>query len=167
MLCKDFHNKGKVERNFKTLRSRFLNALDPKEITSIDELNRLLADYIRTHNTSVHSATGMTPYSRYMEDISHVSMPSSDAWLDECFLHRVKRKVRNDATVSIKKRSYDVPMEFIRSTVEIRYIPNDYDSAFIFYNSKRYPIRLTDKVANSKTKRDNGAPYELSYGGNL
>lgn len=161
--------KGKIERNFKTLRSRFLNALDPKELSSIDELNKRLADYIRQHNTTVHSSIAMTPYTRYMEDISHVTMPKSDAWLDECFLHRVKRKVRNDATVSIRKNSYDVPMEFIRATVEIRYVPGDYGSAFIFYNNKRYPIRLTDKVANSKTKRnnDNNSVYELNYGGSL
>lgn len=160
---RDGASKGKVERNFRTLRSRFLNTLDPSSLSGIDELNSLLADYIRRHNTSVHSATGMTPYSRYMEDTAHIRMPKSRQWLDECFLHRVKRKVRNDSTVTINKETYDVPMEFIRSTVEIRYRPGEPDSAFLFDNDRRYPVRPTDKVANSKTKRTDR--YHIRYGG--
>ena len=160
---RDGASKGKVERNFRTLRSRFLNALDTSRITGIDELNRLLADYIRSHNTAVHSATGMPPYSRYMEDIAHIRMPKSAVWLDECFLHRVKRRVNNDATVMINKTLFDAPMEFIRSTVEVRYRPGEPDSAFILDNGIRYPLRLTDKAANAKTKRSNG--YHVRYGG--
>ena len=160
---RDGASKGKVERNFRTLRSRFLNSLDASKLTGIDELNRLLADYIRSHNTAVHSTTGMTPYSRYMEDIAQIRMPKSAAWLDECFLHRVKRRVNNDATVMINKTLFDAPMEFIRSTVEVRYRPGEPDSAFILDGGTRYPLRPTDKAANSKTKRSNG--YHVSYGG--
>ena len=160
---RDGASKGKVERNFRTLRTKFLDRLDMSRITDIDELNSLLVDYIRTHNTSVHSATGMIPYNRYMEDLEHVAMPKSTEWLDNCFLHRIRRKVANDSTVLINRRRYDVPMEFIRTTVEIRYSPGDINNAFIIYEDKNYPIRLTDKVANSKTKRNN--PYTLDYGG--
>lgn len=160
---RDGASKGKVERNFRTLRSRFLNALDPSAVRDIDDLNHMLSDYIRRHNTSVHSATGMTPYSRYMEDLSHVRMPQSREWLDECFLHRVRRRVRNDATIMIDRKLYDVPMEFIRSTVEVRCRPDEPESAFVFDNGRRYPLRPTDKAANSKTKREN--PYSVRYGG--
>lgn len=161
---RDGASKGKVERNFRTLRSRFLNALNCSKLRSIDELNRLLTDYIRSHNTSIHSATGMTPYTRYMEDIAQVRMPKDQAWLDECFLHRVKRKVNNDATIMLNKTLFDAPMQFIRSTVEVRYRPGEPDSAFILDGGIRYPLRPTNKADNSKTKRDNG--YQLRYGGN-
>ena len=160
---RDGASKGKVERNFRTLRSKFLNAIDPSGLKSIAELNLMLADYIRSHNTSVHSATGMTPYSRYMEDLSHIRMPKNREWLDDCFLHRVKRRVRNDSTVMIDKKLYDVPMEFIRSTVEVRYRPGEPDSAFILDNGRRCPVQPTDKTANSKINRDNG--YSVRYGG--
>ena len=160
---RDGASKGKVERNFRTLRSKFLDAIDPLELKNITQLNLMLADYIRSHNTSVHSATGMTPYSRYMEDLCHIRMPKDREWLDECFLHRVKRRVRNDSTVIIDKKLYDVPMEFIRSTVEVRYRPEDPDSAFIFDNGRRCPICPTDKTANARIKRNNG--YSVPYGG--
>lgn len=68
-----------MERNSRTLRTRFLDTLDTARIGSIDGLNSLLAAYIRTHNTSVHSATGPTPYARYMEDLSHIRMPKDSA----------------------------------------------------------------------------------------
>lgn len=160
---RDGASKGKVERNFRTLRTRFLDTLEPAKIKSIDELNSLLAAYIRTHNTSVHSATGSTPYARYMEDLAHVRMPKSPQWLDDCFLHRVRRKVRNDSTILLHKQLYDVPMEFIRSTVDVRYRPDEPDSAFLLDGSRRIPIRPTDKTANSKVKRHNG--YSVRYGG--
>lgn len=95
---RDGASKGKVKRNFRTFRSRFLNALDPSRIAGIDELNSLLADYIIRHNTSVHSPTGMTPYTRYMEDLSHVRMPVSPQWLDAGFLHRVMHRAYLEET---------------------------------------------------------------------
>lgn len=161
---RDGASKGKVERNFRTLRTRFLDTLDPASLSSITELNRLLIDYIRTYNTSIHSATGMVPHTRYIEDLFQVRMPKSREWLNDCFLYRVKRKVRNDSTILLDKLLFDVPMEYIRSYVEIRYEPGDTNSAFIYEDGKRIPIRLTDKVENSKTKRNN--TYALTYGGN-
>lgn len=160
---RDGASKGKVERNFRTLRARFLNGIDASALSGIGELNRMLTDYIRRHNTTVHSATGQTPYNRYIADISHVRMPVSREWLDDCFFHRVSRKVRNDATVTIDKKLFDVPMEFIRCKVEVRYRPGDDSSAYIFDSGRRYPITLTDKVANSKAKRNNS--YGIHYGG--
>lgn len=161
----DGASKGKVERNFRTLRTRFLDRLDMDTVKDIDTFNALLTEYIRNFNTSVHSATGMAPITRYMEDTAHIRMPKNSGWLDGCFLYRVSRKVRNDSTVMIDGRSFDVPMEFIRSKVEVRYRPGDYDSAFIYDSAggKSYPIRLTDKVANSKIRRSN--KYSINYGG--
>jgi putative transposase len=161
---RDGASKGKVERNFRTLRSRFLNVLDPTKITSLEMLNSMLFEYIRKHNTSVHSATGQSPADRYLTDISQVKMPVSKEWLTECFMNRVIRRVRNDATVVIDKTLYDVPMQFIRCRVEIRYLPDDMEHIYIFDNGTHYPVRRTNKVENSKTKRMN--TYAIHYGGN-
>lgn len=95
--------------------------------------------------------------------LSHVRMPKSSQCLQDCFLHRVKYKVRNDATVMLDKKLYDVPMEFIGSTVKIRYRPGEPQSTFILQNDRRFPIMPTDKTANSKLKHSN--PYNVRYGG--
>ena len=162
---RDGASKGKCERNFRTLRNRFLNPLNTDELSGIEELNQKLHAYIQKHNTTLHSATGMTPHDRYMQDLAHIRMPASEEWLENCFCNRVRRLVKGDATVTIDKVLYDVPMEFIRSTVEIRFLPDAMEKAYIWYEEKKYPIRKTNKVENGKTKRNNG--YELKYeGGN-
>jgi len=161
---RDGASKGKVERNFRTLRNRFLNVLVPEEFSGIAQLNEQLHQYIQKHNTTIHSATGKTPQDRYMEDLSHIKMPKDREWLDSCFMNRVQRLVKNDATIVIDRILYDVPMEFIRTKVEVRYLPDDMEHAYILYEGKKYPIRKTNKVENGQTKRNH--VYEVRYGGN-
>ena len=76
-------------------------------------------------------------------------------------MNRVQRRVNNDATISIDKTSYDVPMQFIRQKVEVRYLPDDMDSAYIYYENIKYSIRKTNKVENGKTKRK--SPLNIDY----
>lgn len=76
-------------------------------------------------------------------------------------MNRVQRRVNNDATISIDKTSYDVPMQFIRQKVEVRYLPYDMDSAYIYFEKVKYNIRKTNKVENGKTKRKN--PLNIDY----
>ena len=160
---RDGASKGKVERNFRTLRNRFLNVLKVEDLAGIDDLNEKLYDYIRRHNTTVHSATGMEPATRYLMDVAMVRMPESREWLDDCFYNHVNRKVAHDATVKFDKASYDVPMEFIGTRVDIYYLPGDMASAHIRQGAKRFPIKVTDKVENSRTKRNNA--LSIRYGG--
>jgi hypothetical protein len=162
---RDGASKGKVERNFRTLKQRWLYGLDTKQIHSIEELNRQLADYIRKHNTTVHSATNEKPIDRYMRDLDCIKKPKSQEWLDECFMNRKHRRVNNDATLSINKEYYDAPMQFIGMKVQVRYLPDQMDKAYIFYEDKHYPLRPTDKVANSRTKRNNGPAIDYSIAG--
>ena len=150
--------KGKVERNFRTLRSRWLSTLDIDEIHSLDEFNNKLDAYIRQHNTTVHSATGETPVDRFLRTKDHVRVPESQEWIDQCFLNRITRKVNNDATITIDGVRYDVPQQFIGMRVEIRYLPDAMDNAFILYSDSRFPIIQTDKNANAVAKRNNNYP---------
>ena len=53
--------------------------------------------------------------------------------------------------------SYDCPQQFIGANVEIRYLPDHMEDAYILYEGVHYPIHTTDKVANSKTRRNNPA----------
>ena len=92
-------------------------------------------------------------------------MASDSEWLDNCFMNRVERRVNNDATINIDKISYDVPMQFIRQKVEVIYLPNDMDSAYIYYESIKYSIRKTNKIENGKTKRKNLFPIDYSKDG--
>lgn len=160
--CRDGASKGKVERNFRTLRNRWLHGLDTTTISSLEAFNKLLTDYIRNHNVTVHGATKETPMDRLMRTKEQIKVPKSHEWLDECFHNRVTRTVKNDATLSIENISYDVPQQFIGMKVEVRFLPGQMDKAYILYEDKQYPIISTDKVANSRAKRNNSFDY-LDY----
>ena len=152
---RDGASKGKVERAFRTLKNRWLHGLDMATVTSLTQFNSLLSEYIRSHNTTHHSTIDSTPINRFLASSSSIATPKSTDWLDECFHNRIKRKVNNDSCVSINKVSYDAPQQFIGMSVDIRFLPDAMDEAFILYDNKHYPLKPTDKVANSITKRNN------------
>jgi hypothetical protein len=77
-------------------------------------------------------------------------------------MNRITRKVNLDATVSIDSISYDAPMQFIRSKVEIRFLPDRMADAYIFFEGKHYPIRITNRVENGRTKRNNTHAIDYS-----
>ena len=160
---RDGASKGKVERNFRTLKERWVYALDLSQIHSLAEFNDSLATYIRQHNTTIHSSTGKSPLDRYLETKDHIRAPKSQEWLDENFHNRIERKVRNDSCVSIDGVSYDVPPQFIGMKVDIRYLPGRMEEGYIFHQDEHFPIRRTDKVANCRTKRNNDFPT-VQYG---
>jgi putative transposase len=158
---RDGASKAKVERSFRTVKDTWLHGFDPSCVSSLDELNKLLAEHVRKRNTAVNRMTGETPMDRYQKGISHVRVPKSKEWLDECFVNRVTRKVNLDATISIDSVYYDVPLQFIRSRVEIRYLPNSMQDACIFFEGRKYPVRQTNRMENGRTKRSN--QYAIDY----
>ena len=158
---RDGASKAKIERFWRTTKERWLYGLDMEQIHSLALFNSQFQEYIRNYNTTIHSSIGCTPFERYQDTKDSIKPVRSSEWLDNCFLNRITRKVRKDATVSIDKISYDVPMQFISATVDIRYLPDDMDNACIFYEGRQYPIRKTNKNVNCHTKRNN--PPRIDY----
>ena len=162
---RDGASKGKVERHFRTLKERWLYTLDIASITSLAQFNSLLKDYMRSYNTTFHRGIDATPLERFEASKDHPKRPVSSQWLDECFYNRITRKVRKDSTVSIDSVCYDVPMQFISMKVDIRYLPNDMDSAYILYEEEKYPLRRTNRNDNCHTKRNNSPTIDYSKAG--
>ena len=164
---RDGASKGKSERQWRTMKSTWIHTIDTTKITSLDRFNEMLKDYVRNYNTSYHSGIDTTPMTRFQNTCQNVRHPLSREWLDECFYNRIFRKVRNDSTVSIFNVCYDVPMQFIKMKVEIRFLPDDMESAYILYENTKSPIRRTNRNDNCHTKRNNPAPLDYSkLGGN-
>lgn len=156
---RDGASKGKVERNFRTLRSRWLSTLDVSSIHSLEQFNALLNNYIRKHNTTIHSATGEKPIERFSKTREHIRLPKSNEWLNECFMNRQIRKVNNDACITINNLRYDVPPQFIGMSIEVRFLPDKMNEAYMLYEGTRFPIRLTNKIDNAHTKRNRNISY--------
>ena len=159
---RDGASKAKIERFWRTTKERWLYGLNMDNIHSLAEFNALFQEYIRSYNTTIHSGINCTPFERYQNTKENIRAPKSREWLDECFLNRIYRRVRKDATISIERVSYDAPMQFIDQKVEIRFRPNDMNSAVIIYDDERFPLRPTDRNENCRTKRQNGPSIDYS-----
>jgi len=101
---------------------------------------------------------------RFLATRGKIRAPESEEWLDECFMNRVSRKVRNDATLSLRNMQFDAPMQFIRQTVEVRFLPDRLDEAYILDSGRRFPLKRTDKQANSRAKRADWPTVDYSKG---
>jgi len=154
--------KAKVERFFGVVKGRWLNGLDTGQIRSIGEFNAELAEAVRKHNLTVNSSTGQAPMDRFLATRGRIRAPESEGWLDGCFMNRARRKVRNDATLSLLNVQFDAPMQFIRQSVEVRFLPDRVPEAYIFDSGKRYPLKPTDKQANSRAKREGWPTVDYS-----
>jgi len=75
--------KGKCERTFGALKSRWLNGLDTGQIRSLDDFNAELAGAVRNHNLAVNSSTGQTPMNRFLATKGRIRLPESEGWLNE------------------------------------------------------------------------------------
>ena len=157
-------SKAKIERTFGSLKSRWLNGLDTNQIRSLEEFNSELAEAVRQHNLSVNSSTGQAPMNRFLATRGRIRAPESEEWLNESFMNRITRKVRNDSTISIQNLQFDAPMQFMRQTVEVRFLPGMLHDAYIFENGARYPLKLTDKQANSRVRREVWPTVDYSRG---
>ena len=101
-----------------------------------------------------HSAIGTTPKERFMRDFSNISR-KTDIQIDECFLHRSIRLVKSDATISFNNTIYEVPQQFIKKYITIKYNPEDLSELYIYNdkNERLHTIKSIDKISNSKYKR--------------
>ena len=161
---RDAAAKGKVERNFRTLRSRFLSTLDASKIHSLAQFNALLKDYIETHNKTFHKGINERPIDRYLKTRNYIRVPRSREWLDENFFNFMTRKVRSDSVITIDSVEYDVPAQFAGCWIEVRFNPERPEDAYMLYNGERFPIRRTNRIENGTTHR-NSDPLTISYTG--
>ena len=159
---RDGASKCKVERHFRTLKERWLYTLDISSITSLSQFNDLLKDYMRSYNTTFHRGINETPMERFQNSKDHPQRPKSREWLTDCFYNRITRKVRKDSTITIDNVCYDVPMQFISAKVDIRFLPDDMDSAYILMDNEKFKIRQTNPNENCHTKRNNAVSIDYS-----
>lgn len=164
-LCEALHYKGKIERWFLTLQRQWLHLLDWTTISSLEQLNSLLYDYVENrYHQAIHSSIKAKPIDRFTEHIDRIRFVPSRQELDHIFLYRLIRTVKNDATIPISNVLFEAPAKYIGEQVRIRYDPTSMEKAYIFddegkYLETIYPVNKTD---NAKTIR-NSAKKSLDF----
>ena len=92
--------KGRVERLFKTLQDRLTKEMRIKGITSIEEGNKFLEEYLPKHNKRFCIKA-------HHEEDMHRALPK-DLNLDTILCIKTKRTLRNDFTVAHDGKLYQI-----------------------------------------------------------
>jgi putative transposase len=143
--------KGKIERWFRTVRSRFLPYA---AAATLPELNGALERYVDDdYHQKKHSATGQTPLNRFTSHMQCLRAAPED--LKDHFRKVALRKVNGDRTVTLDGSIYEAPVALIGKRVELLYHQSDVESIEVKYKSKSYGmLRPVDLAVNYRVKRD-------------
>lgn len=149
----DSPSRGKIERFNRTIRLMFLPNINITPEYTLEDLNQDLKSWIsNVYHQRIHSGTGEKPIDRYINDMPNVKLRKiSTDEADRLFYHAVYRTVKNDCTVSINKKLYEVPAAYIGMKVEIRYPLNDPEDLRLFENDRQVArLTLLDKHYNAQ-----------------
>lgn len=149
--------KGKIERYFRTCRSRLLPNLSENDTTSLDSLNRALRVWIEGeyHHTPHNGINQMTPLDKWATCAQKVRLIDAATDLEDVFLFEDQRRVNNDRTVRLRNHLYEVEPHLIREKVVLRYNPETLGTRPIevVFDGKKTQAHLLDIYANARSKR--------------
>ncbi len=119
----DSPSRGKIERFNRTVRQRFLPRLPEDKTLSLAELNDRFAEWLHDdYHLRRHGGINMKPLDRLLVSAGETVIKRLSAGeIDHAFMGRIVRVVRNDATVSVGNRFYEVPPEFIGARCDLRF----------------------------------------------
>lgn len=143
--------KGKIERWFKTVRSRFL---PHHKAATLAELNTAFECWLtKDYQQKVHSATGQTPFERFTSKMH--CLRTAPANLKDYFRKVVRRTVGKDRTITIDGRLYEGPVALIGKRVELLYHQSNPEHVEARYKNESFGmIRPVNLHVNYRVKRD-------------
>ena len=161
IYCRPYEpeGKGKLERWHRTFRMQFLTELDFNDLANLEDLNaRLWAWLEQIYHKRAHTglANNMTPLERWQQDLVKIKpLGNLASSLDNYFLHRIKRLVRKDGTLSFEGKLYEVKSELADRYVLL--VIDPYEKLAKWAESLEYdylsPVYPLDKKANCHRKR--------------
>lgn len=122
-LPRDAEAKGAIERWHRTWREEVGDEL-PDDVLKLHELNAIHWAWLgQEYHARTHSTTGKMPAEHMLAESEWVRSVPRNPDLDAVFMHRARRLVRKDGTVSFSGRRFEVLPELCGQRVELRYDP--------------------------------------------
>lgn len=146
--------KAKIERWFRTMKDQWVATINPNNYHSLDALQQSLNAYVLKYNNATHaSLNGKSPKDRYFSEPNLFKrLPNSV--LDQAFLLEITRKVSADSIISIDQVEYEVSYKYARQRITLRYSPDLKNFFIVNTDGSLSPIKLLNKIENSKIKRE-------------
>lgn len=159
----DSPSRGKIERFFRTVRMRCLPRLTEENLASLEALNERFSDWLRQdYHLRRHGGIDMKPLDRYLAGAESTLIKRlSPHEIDQAFMARLIRCVRNDATIKVSGIFYEVPPDLIGARVDVRFPVGRPDQLILYRDdAPAGPLRPVDLVENA---RFHAHKVELSY----
>lgn len=159
----DAASKGKIERFFGTVKTRFLPTLKVEPASSLDELNQRFWQWLEEdYHRREHASLGMKPHDVYFSQTSRVKLVEDPSSLSHLFLKRQMRKVRHDGTISVQNKLFEVPQKYIGQRIEVRF--ND-DGVYIYENGlPKDKAKAVNFADNAHVKRERTLSFKAMLG---
>ena len=155
LLChapvRDGAAKGKVERFFRTVRTKFLSR--QLDLSCVDSLNIAFTQWVeQEYNNVEHSVLKMRPIDRFGLDLRRIRFLSANEVNDELFFVEQDRKVLADNTFSIRSVRHEAPRDLRSRGIQVRFDRRDAASrVVVFYKGERMgEAKPVDLVANDR-----------------
>ncbi len=149
----DSPSRGKIERFNRTVRQRFLPRLPENQDITIEDLNERFAKWLHEdYHLRRHGGIKAKPLDRLMISAATVLIKRlSEGEIDHAFMGRIVRVVRNDSTVSVYNRFYEVPPEFISSRCDLRFPIGKPEELILYLDDKPVvKIKEVDLADNAR-----------------
>ncbi|MEC1722552.1 helix-turn-helix domain-containing protein [Schinkia azotoformans] len=157
--------KGKIERFFKTVQTRFYPLLQAEPSHSLEELNERFWRWLEEdYHRRVHaSLDGKTPHEVFQSQLEHVAFLEDTTILDTIFLKREQRKVKADGTITLNKQLYEVPPCFVGHSIDVRM---DEKGVYIFEDDKKVaeavPVSMKDNAHVKRVRSPFSMPQSVA-----
>lgn len=146
-------SKGKIERFFKTVQDQFQSRLEYEPAKSVEELNLRFWEWLEAeYHQREHSALKESPRSRFMREEKAIRLLDGEI-LTASFQERERRRVRGDATLNWRGKSWETPVYLRGSYVEVRSDPFKPEQAPELWHEGVMVgrLRLLDRKINGQT----------------
>lgn len=151
-------SKGKIERFFWTTQTQFLAPLQLHPLDGLEPLNRQFWRWLEIdYHQRPHSALGgKTPAERFGAAPAPLRTLPKEIDLDRLFLMRLNRRVRKDATVSLGRVLWEVPVHLRGLVVVMHFDPVRWSRVEVWWKD-RFIAQATrcNKQLNSQTPSSN------------
>lgn len=144
--------RGKIERFWRTIRECFLPLMPMERNYSLEEFNTLFRTWLdNDYQRKIHHGILQAPLDRYLDDINNITvrrLPQQE--LELYFYQTYHRKVKNDATISVNARLFEVPAKYIGANIELRH-PTGQPSELWIYEQEQPVVKIhpVDPIFNS------------------
>ena len=146
--------KSKIERWFRTLRDKWMGITDFREFDSLKSIQQSLDSFVVKYNQTIHtSLNGKSPEERFFSESDLIHRLPNDL-IDKYFLLEIKRRVSADCVIVINNTEYEVDSRYAGRSVCLRYTPSMDRIFLVESENDLVPIKLLNKIENSKVKRN-------------